>query len=72
MPHQSLLNFQIYFVLSQQARVGVPKRVPTRTPNSGCDTRRNQMTFTNLVRLVRIALPHIRQISVLRLGYSGD
>jgi len=61
MPHQSLLNFQIHFVLSQQARVSVPKRMPSNTPNSGCDPCRNQMIFTNLIGPIRIARLRIRE-----------
>jgi len=54
MSHQSLLNFQIYFVLPQQARVGVSKPMPSNTPDSGCDSCRNRVIFTNLVRPVRM------------------
>ena len=63
-PHQGLLNFQIYLVLPQQARIGVPKRMPSNTSDSGCDSRRNQMIFTNLVRPIRIALSADSQKSI--------
>jgi hypothetical protein len=54
MPQQCLLNFHIDFVLTQQARVRVSKRMPSNTPDAGCYAGGNQMILTNLTRPIRI------------------
>ncbi len=55
MPQEGLLNFHIHFVLTQQARIGVPKRMPSNMPDASCDAGGNQMILTNLTRPIRIS-----------------
>ena len=71
MPQQSLLNFHIHFVLTQQARVRVPKRMTSSTADAGCYAGGNQMILTNLAGPMRISCLRIGEDPFRINGFDG-